>query len=148
MPRRGQTKTRSEKGYQTNLASEFHILATLHRLGKDASLTLGNKKSVDIVILRDKSFPLTIDVKGVADKLDWLLGNISIVPQPNHFIVLVSFDGTIGNLRTMPRVWVFPHADLLPFVKTASNGKTRYVSRRAIINDGGRFEDAWTLLDR
>lgn len=39
--------------YDTNLASEFYVLAVLHRLGISATITLGNKKSVDIVIARD-----------------------------------------------------------------------------------------------
>ena len=42
--------------YNTNLASEFYVLSMLHRLGSDASLTLGNKKSVDIV----KNEPMNI----------------------------------------------------------------------------------------
>ena len=36
--------------YNTNLAAEFFVLSTLHRLGADAALTLGNKKAVDIAI--------------------------------------------------------------------------------------------------
>ena len=38
--------------YNTNLAGEFFILSVLYRLGADANLTLGNKKSVDIVVGR------------------------------------------------------------------------------------------------
>ena len=51
--------------YETNLASEFYVLSTLHRLGADASLTLGNKKSVDIVVVRKAGDAVTVDVKGV-----------------------------------------------------------------------------------
>ena len=39
--------------YNTNLASEFYVLSMLHRFGCNASLTLGNKKSVDIVVVRE-----------------------------------------------------------------------------------------------
>ena len=38
--------------YNTNLAAEFYVLSVLHRLGAEANLTLGNKKAVDIVVLR------------------------------------------------------------------------------------------------
>jgi hypothetical protein len=41
----------SNKTCNTNLASEFFVLSALHRLGLDAVLTLGNKKSVDIAVL-------------------------------------------------------------------------------------------------
>ena len=37
-----------QRGYNTNLASEFYVLSMLYRCGLDASLTLGNKKSVDV----------------------------------------------------------------------------------------------------
>ena len=38
--------------YNTNLAAEFYVLSVLHRLGAEANLALGNKKSVDIVVVR------------------------------------------------------------------------------------------------
>ncbi|MDH5821547.1 hypothetical protein QFW77_00870 [Luteimonas sp. RD2P54] len=53
-------------GYNTNLAAEFYVLSTFYRLGTDANLTLGNKKSVDIVVIRGAGDSLTIDVKGLA----------------------------------------------------------------------------------
>ncbi len=67
--------------YNTNLASEFHVLSRLHRLGANAVLTLGNKKAVDIIVYGDDGMILTIDVKGVAGK------NACYCPLP-----LVPFD--------------------------------------------------------
>ena len=32
----------AQNGYNTNLAAEFHVLSTLHRMGMEAMLTLGN----------------------------------------------------------------------------------------------------------
>jgi hypothetical protein len=46
--------------YNTNLAAEFHVLSALHRLGADANLTLGNKKSVDIVVVRGAGDTITL----------------------------------------------------------------------------------------
>lgn len=51
------------QSYNTNLAAEFYVLSVLHRLGADANLTLGNKKSVDIAVVRDAGDALTVDVK-------------------------------------------------------------------------------------
>ncbi len=39
--------------YNINLAAEFDVLSKLHRLGADATPTLGNKTGVDIVVVRD-----------------------------------------------------------------------------------------------
>lgn len=140
--------SRHEKGYRTNMASEFHVLSLLHRMGYDASLTLGNKKAVDIVVFRERSYPATIDVKGVADRMDWLLGNCSMDAIPNHFVVLVGYEETISDPRTLPRIWVFPHEVLLPMIRISSNEKTKYVSRKQVIAQGGAYEGAWQLLSR
>ena len=41
-----------------------------------ALLTLGNKKSVDIIVTKEKGDLITIDVKGIANKYDWPADNI------------------------------------------------------------------------
>ena len=62
--------------YNTNLAAEFHVLSVLHRLGVEANLTLGNKKSVDIVVVRGAGDTITIDVKGLAGKTSFPIDNV------------------------------------------------------------------------
>jgi hypothetical protein len=57
--------------YDTNLAAEFYILSCLHRRGLTANLTLGNKKGVDIVVVREAGDAVTVEVKGIAKKYDW-----------------------------------------------------------------------------
>ena len=83
--------------HNTNLASEFHVLSILHRLGLDAMLTLGNKKMVDIVVTNDLGDVITIDVKGIAKKYDWPADNIRSPRQGKHFMALVSYEGEIEN---------------------------------------------------
>jgi hypothetical protein len=39
-------------GYNTNLAAGFQVLSVLQRLGAEATLSLTNKKTVDIVVVR------------------------------------------------------------------------------------------------
>ena len=56
--------------YDTNLASEFYTLSCLHRRGLTANLTLGNKKGVDIVVVRESGDGITVEVKGLADKYE------------------------------------------------------------------------------
>jgi hypothetical protein len=97
-----------KKGYDTNLASEFYVLSVLYRLGRDASLTLGNKKALDIAVILEEGRATTIDVKTVADKMDWLFGNKAPHQAPNHFVVLVSYESSFSRIAETPRVWVFP----------------------------------------
>ena len=68
--------------YNTNLAAEFWVLSALYRLGIDAQLTLGNKKSVDIIILRKSLKMFTVDVKGLAGRHYWPADNIKVFDNP------------------------------------------------------------------
>ena len=77
-------------GYNTNLASEFYVLSVLHRLGADANLTLGNKKSVDIAVVKDAGKSITVDVKGLAGKTSWPVDNVKQAKR-SHYLVFVSY---------------------------------------------------------
>jgi hypothetical protein len=130
----------SLSGYDTNLASEFFVLSTLHRLGAEASLTLGNKKSVDIFVARGRR-TLTVDVKGVAGPYDWPADNVPREPRRSHYIVLVTYNGHIRKPEIPPSVWVLPQPQVGKFVRQYRG--RRNVSRSAMRRDGARYKDAW-----
>lgn len=136
-----------KNGYNTNLASEFHVIALLHRLGLEANLTLGNKKSVDIVVVREAGDTVTIDVKAVAGKTDWLVGNaLSKEPKGNRFVVLLTYNAKFTDVSTVPQAWVIPHADFLELVKSSNTAsKMQYVSRSAVLKLS-QYQDAWALI--
>jgi hypothetical protein len=90
--------------YDTNLASEFYVLSCLHRRGLIANLTLGNKKGVDVVVVRESGDAVTVEVKGLAGKYEWPADNLVSKEPRNperHFVALVSFEGRIAE-QTMP----------------------------------------------
>ena len=45
-----------KNGFNTGIASEYLVLSMLYRLNYEAYITMGNKKSVDIWIMRDCIF--------------------------------------------------------------------------------------------
>ena len=139
-------KQKKKSGYDTNLAAEFYVMSCLHRLGITASLTLGNKKGVDILVAQENGDTITVEVKGVAKRYDWPADNIQSKKPSHHFIVLVSFDGAISE-RTMPapKIWIVPLPELEKF-KRYYNGRTN-VSRAAIVKEGGKFKDAWHFIE-
>jgi hypothetical protein len=106
---------RSQRAYNTNLASEFHVMSVLYRLGLDANLTLGNKKAVDIVVVIAPGDTITIDVKAVAGAVDWLVGSTIESPRDRHFVVLFSYEGKFAELDKLPQAWVLPHKEFLPW---------------------------------
>jgi len=127
--------------YNTNLAAEFWVLSALYRFGVEAHLTLGNKKSIDILIVRNSRTICTVDVKGLADRYDWPADNIKVLNNPNHFYIFLSFEGKISDPLASPSVWIIPSNQLEPFIKPY---KTRVVVSRALVKrDGSKFKNAW-----
>jgi hypothetical protein len=131
--------------YNTNLAAEFFVLSMLHRLGMDASLTLGNKKSVDIVVVRDSGDVVTVDVKGLAGTTSWPVDNVKKIDK-NHFLIFVSYLGKINDHTISAEVYVVPSQKLEPLVYHSPNGRRRVLQLARMRRDGKRFRDAWKLL--
>lgn len=130
--------------YNTNLASEFHVLSVLHRLGIEALLTLGNKKSVDIIITKQKGDLITIDVKGIADRNDWPADNIKAPKGGKHFIALVSFEEKISDPTFSPNVWIIPYEELEHFTKEYKTRKN--ISRSKVVKNGQKYLNEWDLI--
>ncbi len=131
--------------YNTNLAAEFHILSCLHRLGFTANLTLGNKKGVDVVVVRDAGDAVTVEVKGLAGKYEWPADNLVTEHPDSHFVALVSYEGRIDDPEMPPpRVWILPFNEVERFkrhYRTRTN-----IARSRILAEGGGFENAWGLI--
>jgi hypothetical protein len=138
-------QTRSS-GYDTNLAAEFYVLSILHRLGMSATLTLGNKKSVDIVITRDAGDAITVDVKGLAGTTSWPIDNIK-EGRDNHFIVFVTFLGKISDPREQPEVYVVPSKKISGNVIYQNPRKNRRVLPLGNARKFWKqYEHGWELL--
>lgn len=131
-------------GYDTNLAAEYYVMSTLHRLGAAASLTLGNKKGVDIVVAREVGDAVTVEVKGVAKRYDWPANNLGSKLPDRHFVVLVSFEGSISDPTSAPRCWVIPFPSISPFMRQYAG--RRNVSRAEVMRSGQAYENAWHYI--
>jgi len=130
--------------YNTNLAAEFYVLSMLHRLGADANLTLGNKKSVDIAVIRGEGDSLTIDVKGLEGKTGWPIDNVG-PGHARHFIVFVCFQGKIADPNTVPLVWVVPSLKVASLAYNAPGGR-KLMRVSALKAEGTAYEDAWQTI--
>jgi hypothetical protein len=140
----------SAEKYNTNLAAEYYVLSVLHRLGAEANLTLGNKKSVDIVVVRAAGDAVTIDVKGLAGTTSWPVDNVK-AGKPNHFFVFVSFLGHIDDLSILPEVYVMPSERLPEFTYTTpGEAKRKFVELRVLRKrvEAKAFRDGWNLILR
>jgi len=129
--------------YNTNLAAEFWVLSALHRLNIEALLTLGNKKSVDILV-RHGSTTYTVDVKGLAKRYDWPADNIKILNDPNHIYIFLTFESKITDPQINPSVWIIPSDKIQPFIKRYATRSV--VSRSLIISNGSKYQNNWKYL--
>jgi hypothetical protein len=131
--------------YNTNLAAEFYVLSMLYRLGFDATLTLGNKKSVDIVVVKQSGDFITIDVKGIAGKTPWPTDNLRLFGE-NHFIIFISFLGKINDYSVLPEVYIVPSERLESLIYRNPNQTRQGVQLSTIRSEGSDFRNNWNLL--
>lgn len=96
-------------GYNTGIASEYFILSQLYRLGYEAYITIGNKKSIDIRIIKDDK-TITLDVKGVQGYSSLIVNNVTY--KSTHFIAFVIYNNSFSDLSINPEVYIVPSIDI------------------------------------
>lgn len=132
-----------KSSYNTNLASEYLVLSMLYRLGLDAYITLGNKKSIDIII-KNKNRTLTIDVKGLAGKTIFPLDNFK-ASEENHFIVFVSYLNRIEDCTSNPEIHIVPSVEIAALMYHNPK-KTRKGINLSILRREKKYLNNWELL--
>mgnify|MGYP003347231955 CR=1 FL=1 len=73
--------------FNTGIASEYLVLSKLYRLELEAYISQGNKKSVDIRVIKKDGSAISIDVKSVRGYSSLVVNNVQ--PKENHFIVFI-----------------------------------------------------------
>lgn len=134
-----------KNGFDTGIASEYLVLSMLYRLDIEAYITMGNKKSVDIWIMKDGTPNLSVDVKSVRDYDSIPVGNVEA--KDNHYVVFVIYNKKFGfkDVPTLPEFYIVPS-------KVVIENRTKY----ELEHGGERFnifknkikdyENRWELL--
>jgi len=135
------------KGYNTNLASEYYVLATLYRLGFDAYITLGNKKGIDIILNLNDEKQLTIDVKGLQGTTLFPLDNVNEhADKPHHFIVFLSFLNKMDDINIVPEMFVIPHNRVKDFLYQNPKGNRKGINLSMLRNSAKEYKNNWNQL--
>ena len=129
-------------GYNTGLAAEFYVLSVLHRKGFNASLTLGNRKAIDIVV-ESLDRTVTIDVKGMVSRTNWPLDNFTSATRVNHYIALVTFNNRIKDHTVRPTVYLVPAADIPQFFYVNPKGNRRTIQFSRMRDEGSKYLENW-----
>jgi len=133
-----------KSGYNTNLAAEYHVLSMLYRKGKNAYLTLGNKKAIDIVVDHGRRTS-TIDVKGMVSKTIWPMDNFSGA-RKNHWIALVTFLKRIDDHNSLPQTFIIPSSKVKSLLYHNPKGNRQGIRFSLMKAKGAKYLEAWHLI--
>jgi len=92
--------------FNTGIAAEYFVLSQLFRMGLEAYLSQGNKKSIDIRIVHSAEKAVSLDVKAVRAYSSLVVNNVT--PADNHFLAFVIYNNKFENLDTTPEVFIVP----------------------------------------
>lgn len=132
--------------YDTNLASEYFVLSALYRKGFEAFITLGNKKSIDIIVVIEHK-TVTIDVKGMQGTTSFPVDNFDhTIKHTDHFLVFISFLNHINNLESIPEIYIVPANAVKKLTYQNPKGNRRVVNLSRLRKDGKMYRDNWEIL--
>ena len=125
------------------MAGEFFVMERLYRLGHEPALTLGNAKSIDIIV-RSKSGSLkTVSVKSVTGGGKWPVDKIDMSHEEKLIFVLLRYKN-FKDVTTDPEVWVMPAYEVesrkRPWFKKSA---IYYSHKEAAPKDLEKFKNAW-----
>ncbi len=133
--------------YDSNLASEFYILASLYRLGINAFVTLGNKKSVDIIVESSAGKQVTIDVKGMKGKTSFPVDNVDFTNlKRNHFLIFVAFLDQMEDPSFYPEIYIIPQSKLEPLLYENPKRTRKTINLGTLRKKANSYKDNWGLL--
>ncbi|GGW74815.1 hypothetical protein DFQ11_1161 [Winogradskyella epiphytica] len=125
--------------FNTGIASEYLILSKLYRLELEAYITQGNKKSIDIRVIKENGETLSIDVKAVRGYSSLVVNNVE--QKKNHFLVFVIYNNKFENLESHPDIYIVPSQKICePLVSTFKKEK------RVMKGKLAEYKDKWNLL--
>lgn len=103
---------KATKNFQTGIASEYLVLSILYRLGADAYITLGNRKNIDIGIIKKDETRISIDVKSIRGFSSIPVDNVRT--SPNHYIVFVVYNNKFSDRQLpVPDIYVVPSEEVI-----------------------------------
>jgi hypothetical protein len=134
-----------KKGTLTAMAGEFYVMTTLYRKGYQPALTLGNAKSIDILVRNKNGKLLEISVKANCGGGKWPVGTEDVSLRHDLYFVLLHFTN-FKDIHSSPKACIIP-------ANSVRQLKEGFFESQAIyLYKGGReriqqYENAWDLLE-
>ena len=124
--------------YNTGIASEYLVLSLLYRQGMEAYMSIGNKKAIDIRIIKNNDDIISLDVKAVRGYTSIIVNNIEV--SPKHFLALVIYNDKFEDVNATPEVYILPSLEAEKIIKHYK--KEKRIMKGDILN----YKNRWELL--
>lgn len=125
---------------QTGLAAEFFVAAELTRRGYVVTLTFGNTKAIDLIVINHAGEPVPVQVKGMqrSKSLCWNMSRDAV--KENVFYVLVNLH---ADTLIQPEFFVLSGAEMKATLKKVESRRD-YIDYTTI--KASAFRNAWEKL--
>ena len=124
--------------FNTGMAAEFFVLSQLFRMGLEAYLSQGNKKSIDIRVVHNAKHAISVDVKAVRSYSSLVVNNVTV--SENHFLAFVIYNNKFDDVSVVPEVFIVPSGEVAAITKHFKE------ERRVMKGDLAKYKDNWRAL--
>jgi hypothetical protein len=135
------TSTRRD-GHATGMAGEFFVMEKLFRLGHEPALTLGNAKSVDILVRKADGSLREISVKAIRGGGKWGVSSDDESGAKTRTYVLLLYRN-FEDPKADVDVFVIPARDVQKLKEPWFNGHGVYYGNAAQRAALEKYRDAW-----
>lgn len=131
--------------HQSGMAGEFFVMEALFRLGHEPALTLGNAKTIDILVQNESGETLKISVKTVRGGGKWGVGTEDLSKNKKLFFIFLHYKN-FDDVTTRPDVFIVPARDVQKIKEDWFNSFAVYFSNSERRERLEKYRDAWNLL--
>lgn len=129
-------------GHATGRAGEFFVMEKLFRLGHEPALTMGNARSIDILVRKSDGALREISVKAVRGGGKWGVSSDDESACKNRIYVLLIYRD-FDNVNGAVEVFVVPAPKLQALKAPWFKVQGVYYSDKQVLAVLNKYRDAW-----
>jgi hypothetical protein len=129
-------------GHATGMAGEFFVMEKLFRLGHEPALTLGNAKSIDVLVRRSDGTLREVSVKAIRGGGKWGVASEDESAAKTRVYVLLLYRD-FDNPKADVDVFVIPARDVQRLKEPWFKGHAIYCSNAVSRDAIEKYRDAW-----
>lgn len=133
-------KKERANSFDTGVAAEYFVLSQIYRLGLEAYISQGNKKTIDIRVIQKNGNPISVDVKAVRGNSSLVVNNVKT--KEHHFVAFVIYNNKFEDVLTQPEVYIVPSLEV-PSITKHFNKEQRRVMKGSL----KKYLNNWSALN-